>query len=132
MSMTETNRRRFTRFTVQPMYTPIAARLVDAESEAFDIEGHAYDVSEGGIRFELDRLVEPGTKIAMKITLPTMHNESLEPGRSILVYANVVWVADREDPPPVRTAAVFTEFVRVSDRERLLRHFGSGYYRHAA
>ena len=123
------NRRQFPRFSVQPMYTPVAVRTLD--SETFDIEGHAYDISEGGARFDLDRPLPPGTPIAMQITLPTMHNE-IGPGRSLFVFANIVWVEDEDEPGPVRTAAVFTPFARAGDRERLLKHFATGHYRMAA
>jgi hypothetical protein len=124
------NRRQFPRFTVQPMYTPIAVRTLD--SETFDIEGNAYDISEGGARFDLDRPLPPGTAVAMQITLPTMHAEQIGPGRSIFVFANIVWVEDEDEPGPVRTAAVFTHFARAGDRERLLKHFSTGHYRMAA
>src|SRR5690606_28946483 len=121
------NRRQFPRFTVQPMYTPIAVRTLD--SEAFDIEGNAYDISEGGVRFDLDRPSPPGTPIALQSTLPTRHTEQIGPGRRIFVFANVVWVEDEEEPGPVRPAAVFTHCARAGDRERLLKHFSSGHYR---
>jgi PilZ domain len=123
------DRRQHARFVTEPMYTPIAARLL--ESEVFDIEGHAYDISEGGLRFELDRPIAPGTKIAMQITLPSFHAD-IGPGRSIFVFANVVWIEDDDEPGPVRMAAVFTHFARAGDRERLLRQFATGRYRAAA
>jgi len=125
-----TERRRYARFTLEPMYTPIAVRMLD--SEVFDIEGHAYDISEGGMRFELDRAVLPGTKVAMQITLPSLSPMEIGPGRSIMVFANVLWLEDAEDPAPFRMAAVFTHFARAGDRERLLRQFATGRYRAAA
>ena len=124
------NRRRHARFQLEPMYTPVAVRTLD--KEVFDIEGHAYDISEGGIRFELDRAVPPGTKIAMQITLPNLDSREIGPGRSIFVFANVIWIEDEDEPGPVRTAAVFTHFARAGDRERLLRQFASGRFRAAA
>lgn len=129
------NRRRYQRFTLQPMYTPVAVGLVDDDgtwSERLDIEGHAYDISEGGIRFELDRPVKPGTKIAMQITLPTAGDNDVGPGRSIFVFATVVWLEDEDVAGPVRTAAVFNHFARVGDKERLLRYFAAGRFRMAA
>lgn len=129
------NRRRFQRFTLQPMYTPVAVRVLDEAGEGemrFDIEGHAYDISEGGVRFEVDRLVEPGTRIAMQITLPALDAGDVGPGRSVYVFATVVWVEDADEPGPYRTAAVFNHFARVQDRQRLLRQFSSGRLRIAA
>jgi c-di-GMP-binding flagellar brake protein YcgR len=125
-----TDRRRHTRFVLEPQYTPIAVRTM--ESEVFDIEGHAYDISEGGARFELDRALPPGTRIAMQITLPSAQASDIGPGRTILVFANIVWLEDEEDPAPYRMAAVFTHFARAGDRERLLRQFATGRYRVAA
>lgn len=124
------DRRKFARFALDPMYTPIAARALDSQS--FDIEGNAYDISEGGIRFELDRAVQPGSKIALQITLPSMSQEDIGPGRSVFVFANVVWLEDEDQPGPYKMAAVFTHFARAGDRERLLRQFATGRYRAAA
>lgn len=124
------DRRRHPRFVLDPMYTSISARLLD--SEKFTIEGNAYDISEGGLRFELDRAIAPGTKIALQITLPTWNQEDLGPGRSVFVFANVVWLEDEDQPGPYKMAAVFTHFARAGDRERLLRQFASGRYRAAA
>jgi hypothetical protein len=117
---------------LQPMYTPVAVRLLDSEDDKFDIEGHAYDISAGGVRFEVDRALKPGTRIAMQITLPTAGDEDVGPGRSVYVFANVVWIEDEDEPGPVRTAAVFNHFARVGDKERLLRQFATGRYRVAA
>lgn len=123
------DRRRFPRFQLEPMYAPMAVRFLDRDQ--FDFQGHAYDISEGGCRFELDRGIEPGTSIAMQITLPTMHTET-GPGRAVFVFANVVWIEDEDEPGPVRMACVFSRFVRVGDRERLLGHLRTGRYRAAA
>ncbi len=122
-------RRRFPRFAVEPMYTPIAARLL--ESERFAHEGHAYDISEGGCRFELDRPIAPGTQIAMQVALPTMNND-IGPGRAVFVMATVVWLEDEDQPGPYKMAAVFNNFCRAGDRERLLGEFRKGIYRQAA
>ncbi|MBY0262890.1 MAG: PilZ domain-containing protein [Phycisphaerales bacterium] len=130
MHLKPINRRQFTRFQLEAMYTPIAVRLLD--SEVFTIEGHAYDISEGGVRFELDRAVAPGTKIAMQITLPSHDISEPGPGRSVFVFANVVWLEDEDEPGPVRMAAVFTHFARANDKERLIRQFATGRYRAAA
>jgi len=124
------DRRRFPRFSLEPMYAPISARTLDSES--FDNEGHAYDISEGGCRFELDRPIEPGTGIVLQITLPTMHSSQLGPGRAVFVFANVVWIEDEDQPGPVKMACVFSRFARVGDRERLLKELRTGRYRAAA
>jgi len=112
------------------MYTPVAMRAIDAYQ--FDNEGHVYDISEGGVRFEADRPVKPGTRVAMQITLPNLNEHEIEPGRTVLVFANVVWLEDEDEPGPYKMAAVFTDFVKAGDRERLLRQFATGRYRAAA
>ncbi|MBL8875344.1 MAG: PilZ domain-containing protein [Phycisphaerae bacterium] len=130
--MNAINRRRFERFALQPMYTPVCVREIDGD--ASPLEGHAYDVSEGGIRFELDRAVAKGARVTMQITLPTGQGtiESTQGGeRSVIVFGNVVWQDDSE-PGPVRMALAITSFARLGDRERLLKSLGSGRYLRAA
>lgn len=123
------DRRRFPRFRTEPMYAPIAVRLLTGET--FDLEGHAYDISQGGCRFELDRGIEPGTAVAMQITLPTMHNEPGE-SRPVYVFANVVWIEDEDEPGPIKMACVFSRFAIAGDEARLLGHLRTGAYRLAA
>ena len=131
-----TDRRQFPRFVLEPMYTPLAVRTLEDDDTGsggvFDIEGHAYDISEGGVRFELDKPIPSGTKIAMQITLPSISDSDIGPGRTILVFANVVWLDEDDQIPPYKMAAVFTHFARAGDRERLLRQFATGRYRAAA
>ncbi len=112
------------------MYAAISVRLL--ENEAFTIEGHAYDISVGGLRFELDRAIEPGTTVAMQITLPSINDQDIGPGRSVFVFANIVWLEDEDEPGPARMAAVFSNFARAGDEQRLQRIFKSGKFRQAA
>lgn len=129
-----TERRQFPRFVLEPMYTPLAVRRLESDDSvgAFDVEGHAYDISEGGVRFELDKPLRPGTRIAMQITLPSLNDGDIGPGRTILVFANVVWLDEDDQIAPYKMAAVFTHFARAGDRDRLVRQFASGRYRAAA
>jgi hypothetical protein len=122
------NRRRFERFSLPVGYSPVTVRLVADDTYAFD--GHAYDVCEGGVRFELDRLIEPGTPVSLRITFPGAGDEE---SRSVLVVANVVWALDDPDEPgPVRMAAAFTRFASAADKARLLDQLGAGRYARAA
>jgi hypothetical protein len=125
-----TDRRTFPRFQLEPMYTPLA--MGPSSDGPFDNEGHAYDISEGGVRFEAERPVKPGISVQMRITLPNLNEHDLESNRTVLVTANVVWLEDEDEPGPYKMAAVFTHFARAGDRERLLRQFASGRYRAAA
>lgn len=115
------NRRQFERFRLPVGYTPIAVRPLRAQQAR--LVGHAYDISEGGVRFELDRPVPAGTRVAMRIGLPTPTG----PARAVFAFGNVVWLNDDPDEPgPVRMAAVFTRFPHAADRQRLLDHLSSG------
>jgi hypothetical protein len=129
MFINPADRRRFPRFRLEAGYTELSVRFLDRET--FDHHGHAYNISEGGVQFELDRGIEPGTSVAMQITLPTMAQEKC-PGRAIFVFANVIWLEDEDEPGPVRMAAVFSRFAREGDRERLLAAISRGQYRIAA
>lgn len=125
-------RRTHDRFAVLPMYTAVRARRLD--SEKFEFEGHAYDISVGGVRFELDEGIDPGTAIALEIELPASawrSGRDTGPGRSVFVIGNVVW-ADDSEPGPVKMALAITRFARAGDRERLARVLTSGAYRKAA
>src|SRR5579862_6810494 len=98
------------------MYTPVAVKLLADDS--YEFEGHAYDISEGGMRFELDRPIEAGTPVAIRVMLPGPRPQA---ERSVCVYANVIWVEnDADEPGPVRMAAAFTKFAHALDKERLL------------
>jgi len=126
-----TDRRSYPRFQLEPMYTPLAIGAL-GEQGAFENEGHAYDISEGGVRFEAEQPIAPGSTVQMRITLPNLNEHDLETNRTVLVTANVVWLEDEDEPGPYKMAAVFQGFARVGDRERLLRQFASGRYRAAA
>lgn len=112
------------------MYSRVLLRTL--ETDEFLWEGHAYDISEGGVRFELDRGIEPGTPVAMRIDLPAALAEGRAVRRSAFVFANVVWLEDEDELGPCRMAAVFTRFAREGDQERLLRRLQTGRYALAA
>ncbi|MEM1329297.1 MAG: PilZ domain-containing protein [Planctomycetota bacterium] len=123
------NRREHERFALNPMYTEIALRLMDEGD--FSIEGHAYDVSEGGIQIEIDRPLEPGTEVAVRIMLPDWQHDT-GPGRAVFAVGRIVWFDDDGVHGPVRTAVAFRNFCRVGDRERLMRQLVAGRYARAA
>jgi hypothetical protein len=111
------------------MYTQIAVRLMDEEK--FTLQGHAYDISEGGIQFELDRAIEPGTPVAMQIQLPLSESEIKGPGQAVFVIGNIVWLDD-SDAGPARMALAITRFARAGDRERLIDQLSTGRLSRAA
>ncbi|HBS28646.1 MAG TPA: hypothetical protein DEB06_04145 [Phycisphaerales bacterium] len=126
------DRRRHPRYLLPSSYTAVEARPMDSES--FDWKGHAYDISEGGMRFELDHPVEPGTRIAVRIQLPGAEFLRLTERRPVYVFANVVWIEedDLDQPGPVRMACVFHRFVMPGDKERLCKRLASGRFSLAA
>lgn len=129
------NRRRFARYAVSPMYTPVRVRRLSERDYAF--EGHAYDLCEGGVQIELDHAIPAGTPVAVELTL---HGSSWaddeDPAgglvdRTVVVFGNVVW-ADADEAGPARIAIAFTRFPRAGERDRLLRCLYSGRLARAA
>ncbi len=132
MEQQKINRRQHPRFAVTPSYTSARVRLLTEDS--FTRPGHVYDVSEGGVRFEMDHPIEPGTPVAMEITLPEYAGSPAfvdGPGRAVFLLGNVVW-CDTEEPGPAQMALVVTRFARAGDRDRLMRRITSGAYARVA
>ena len=126
------DRRRHPRFACTPSYTPARLRLM--HEETFARSGHVYDISEGGLRFEMDVAIEPGTPVALEIMLPDMpgmlHTND-GPGRAVFVLGNVIW-CDTEEPGPAQMALVTTRYARAGDKERLVRRLTAGAYARVA
>ncbi len=129
---TARDRREFPRYVLPSMYTSVEVRPLD--SETYQWRGHAYDISEGGMRFEIDYPIEPGTAIAVRIELPGADRLRLTERRPVYAFANVVWLEedDLDHAGPVRMACVFRRFVLPGDRERLIDRLHSGRYSLAA
>jgi len=120
------NRRRFDRYQLSPMYTPVGIRVEGVDDVVF--EGHAYDVCEGGLQFELDVGIKPGTAVHVQLTFPaTVAGDAgaTGTGRSVFATGNVVWL-DESEPGPVRMAVAITKFAEETDRARLVRVVSSG------
>ncbi len=121
------NRRMHRRFRMLPMYATVMARRL-AETGTHGLHGHVYDVSEGGVRIELDEPLEPGESITVRLNLPGAPVE-----HCVEASASVVWVNDAEDDPgPRRMALRFVEFPDRSDRDRLVSYLEGGSARQAA
>ncbi|HYE61381.1 MAG TPA: PilZ domain-containing protein [Phycisphaerales bacterium] len=111
------NRRQHERVNVAPMYTHVGV-TIPSTGEVLD--GHSYDVSEGGVQIELDDAIEPGTQVSMELVLPLVGRIRLaDEDRIVRVTGNVAWVDDSE-PGPVRLAIAFTRFASEADRARLV------------
>ena len=91
------NRRQFERFALPAMYTAVEA-IRTSQPDAQPLTGHAYDVSEGGARVELDEALSKGETVHLRLNLPAQVAE-------IEANASVVWVnAEDDDPGPRRMA----------------------------
>ena len=112
------NRRQFERFAVNPGYTSSGVR-VHPDETTFGAEGHIYDISEGGICFELDIPIEPGQTISMRVDIPSNVGDT-GPGRAVFITGNVVW-CDIEEPGPAKMAMVITRYDRAGDKQRMIR-----------
>jgi len=119
------NRRATERFAVLPAYTPCRIRVQSEEQYRYD--GHVHDLSEGGVRFEADMPIEPGTPVAIQIALPERVTDTIidGPGRDVFLLGNLVWCS-MDEPGPAMMAVAITRFARAGDRERLIRRLISG------
>jgi PilZ domain len=135
------NRRLDDRFRFSPAYTRVvvvpssierpgqAGVVVDDDGTPLDLsgfdllgdtppgglEGHGYDVSLTGMRFELDEELSAGTEVSIQLLVPG----DLQPVRMRGVVVRVF--SHDDDPGPRRMAVQFTAFDSPTDRERLVR-----------
>jgi len=131
------NRRQFERFSLRPMYTAVSVRRRGAEhsssvrrrgaEHSSRLDGHAYDIGEGGVNFELDEPVLPGESVDIEIELPGC-------ARRIKASGEVVRCED--DPNdvlgPSRMALRFDGFESDLDLPALRRYLGEGWLMRAA
>ncbi len=129
---TNVERRRFERFALVPGYTAVAVRR-RGEGGPWHL-GHAYDVSEGGVRFELDHAFEPGSVVEMKLDLPrssVAEGFDADAEASIGMTARVVW-CDADGACDAKLGVEIARFAGESDRDRLVRHLTGGRFQRAA
>lgn len=137
--MTQTNdRRRHERFTVDPMYSAVAVSPLATSNRTSDgcggehvdghveghVDGHVYEVSLGGIRFELDQPLPVGTRVSVEVTLPGCTKPICAEGRIVRVFNEI------DDPGPRRMVVEFETFV-VGAREYLDRYLSQKWLRRA-
>ncbi|MFM1867953.1 MAG: hypothetical protein RL591_1361 [Planctomycetota bacterium] len=114
-----TDRRRHPRFTVDPMYS-----AVSVVRRGHREEGHVYDVSLSGMRFELDRPARRGSMLDVEVSLPGCEE-------AIRAKARVVRVFDEVDDPGPRRMAVEFETFTAGSRVILERYLGQKWLRPA-
>jgi c-di-GMP-binding flagellar brake protein YcgR len=101
------------------MYTALRARRRGARR--FTLSGHVYDISASGVRFELDRALEVGSGVELRITLPGLARDAVQ------VSGRVVRLHDEEgDCGPVRMGLVFDSFATQQSRRTLERFLDRG------
>ncbi|MEQ8769908.1 MAG: PilZ domain-containing protein [Phycisphaerales bacterium] len=128
-------RRRFERFALVPGYTAVAVRR-RGEGGPWHL-GHVYDVSEGGVRFELDHAFEPGSIVEMKLDLPRstvrlgFDADAADDEASVGMTARVVW-CDQDSVCDAKLGVEVAQYASQGDRDRLVRHLTGGRFRRAA
>ena len=104
-------KREHPRYKLPAMYSLIRVRIADRQSEL--AQGHIYDVSRSGLRFELDHPIDPGTRVDVRAMLPGFQHAS------IMAHGTVVRVHDDKDEPgPVRMGLRIDGFADVSYEAR--------------
>lgn len=104
--------RQYPRIKVPAMYTLIRARVVG--SNKYTWTGHIYDVSLGGVRFELDCPVEVGTELEIRGMLPgSEHTTFRVIGKVSRIHS------DADEPGPCIMGLEFESFRSPMDRHRL-------------
>ncbi|MEX0742454.1 MAG: PilZ domain-containing protein [Phycisphaeraceae bacterium] len=101
-----TNRRRAKRWPLDAPYTTLRVRRESDPDTEFD--GHAYDISIGGMRFELDMALPVGEQVNLELLLPG------EPVTAVQGSGTVVRQHDHEEVGPVRMAVNFTQVDRAA------------------
>jgi hypothetical protein len=118
-------RRQHERYVLPHMYTAMA--IIHSRALRLErLEGHAYDISESGIRFELDEPLPPGEEIAFQLELPAGAGTVSGTGRVVRLFDEL------DDPGPRRMAIAITRYNTCDDRIRLLDLFASGRLQRAA
>lgn len=112
LTATGREQRQHPRIKVPAMYTLVRARVVG--SNKYTWTGHIYDVSLGGVRFELDMPVEVGTELELRGMLPGgEHTTFRVVGRVARVHS------DADEPGPCVMGLRFESFRSPMDRHRL-------------
>ncbi|MBM4051951.1 MAG: PilZ domain-containing protein [Planctomycetes bacterium] len=107
------------RYGVNAPYT--AVRVGAAGGAGFPLEGHAYDISATGLRFELDEVMKVGQPLSLELLLPGAGGWVRLAGRVVRLFDEI------DDPGPRRMAIHVDSFEDDSHRERLVGHLDRGY-----
>ncbi len=116
--------RRRPRLPLPAMYTLVRVRPVG--EERFLWTGHIYDISESGMRFELDEGIEPGTELEVRIMLPGASQAIVE------ACGKVVRYHDEDEVGPIRMGMNFEQFHDPMDRTHLSDYLQMAFVSRAA
>jgi c-di-GMP-binding flagellar brake protein YcgR len=116
--------RRYPRFEIDAMYSSVSVQRTDGSGGQTALDGHAYDISLGGLRFELDEALPAGSRVAIEVGLPGCPQPIRATARVVRVFSAV------DDPGPRRMAVEFETFLGAS-RDMLDRHIAQGWLRPA-
>lgn len=122
---TNDERRESPRYQLPAMYTLVRVR---AKGNArYTWLGYIYDISQTGMRFELDSALQPGTEIEVRAMLPGFYHTTFQAsGKVVRVHD------DAECRGPMRMGMNFEGFARDSDRQRLNRYLSQPAMKKAA
>ena len=110
--------REHTRYALNAAYTSVAVRR-EGEDQ-YTHMGHAYDISKGGMRVELDEPLQQGERVDLKVSLP---------GEQVIqIHASGVMVRlhDEEELGPVRMGLSFDGSIDKAESKNLDDFFESG------
>ena len=113
------------RVKLPPMYTLVRVRPAGAARYCWT--GHIYDISDSGMRFELDHSLEPGTAVQIRAMLPG--------ATTTIIHASgrVVRLHDEtEERGPMRMAISFDTCMPRNDRQKLQTYLDRAEVRKAA
>jgi hypothetical protein len=101
--------RQYPRLKLQAMYTLVRVR--PAGTKRYQWTGYIYDISQTGMRFEVDGAIPPGTKVDICALLPGAHHTTFE------ATGHIVRMHDDDDLDigPVRMGMTFDSFARELD-----------------
>lgn len=108
--------RQNTRHKVNAPYTDVT--IFRDTKDAPKLKGHAYDVSLGGIRIELDAPLEAGEYVRVDLRLPRFHDQPIK------VAGRAIRFCDPDELGPIRMGIMFTQFDSLADYEKLAHQLG--------
>lgn len=130
MSTKQYDRRQFERFALEAAYSPITVNRI-SDGKMMELTGFVYDISEGGLRIELDERLQLGEHVNVEFVPPMVN---LDDNCTVIRAAcEVVWINDEiDDPAMPRMALSITKYQDHQGRNSLIQFLGSGHARRAA